>query len=155
MLAEIMKLCAGGAPELRKFCNSFVKILRGFRVISTPDAHFFGSEQTCDFTECFRYVKRFAQRTLAECTDFFPASGMPKFRKFCNSSADFLRRFCVISTPDAHFFRSEQPSDFTENCRNVARVVQRTLAECTHFLLRAACRNSGSFAILSRNFCAN
>ena len=53
MLAEMNEFCARGAPKFRKFCNSFVKILRGFRVISTPDAHFFGSEQTSDFAESF------------------------------------------------------------------------------------------------------
>ena len=45
MLAEMNEFCARGAPKFRKFCNSFVKFLRGFRVISTPNAHFFGFEQ--------------------------------------------------------------------------------------------------------------
>ena len=40
MLAEMREFCARGAPKFRKFCNSFVKFLRGFRVISTADAHF-------------------------------------------------------------------------------------------------------------------
>ena len=45
-------------------------------MISTPDAHFFGSEQTPDFTESCSDGARFAQRTLAECTQFFAASGI-------------------------------------------------------------------------------
>ena len=39
----------------------------------------------------------------------------------------------MISLPDAHFFGPDQIYDFTESCSDVARVVQRTLAECTHF----------------------
>ena len=85
-----------------------------------------------DPAEGFSDVTRFAQRMLAEMNEFC-ARGAPKFRKFCNSFVKFLRGFRVISTPDAHFFGSEQPSDFTESCSDVARVVQRTLAECTHF----------------------
>ena len=101
-------------------------------MISTPDAHFVGSEQLSDFTESCSNVARVVHRTLAECTHFFfSASGMPKFRKFCNSFAKFLRKFCVISTPGAHFFGSKQACDFTESYRDVARFSQRTLAECT------------------------
>ena len=44
MLAEKNEFCARGASKFRKFSNFFVKFLRGFRVISTPDAHFFGYE---------------------------------------------------------------------------------------------------------------
>ena len=122
MLAEMSEFCARGAPKFRKFCNSFVKFLRRFRVISTPDAHFFGSEQPSDFTESCSDVTTFAQRTLAECIHYFSASGMPKFRKFCNSFAKLLRKFCVISTvsaPGAHFFGSEQSSNFTKSCSDV------------------------------------
>ena len=57
-------------------------------------------------------------------------------RSFALLSRDFwhfLCKFFMRSTPDAHLFGSKQPSDFTENCTDVARVVQHTLAECTHF----------------------
>jgi len=121
-------------------------------VISTPRACFFGAERTMDSVQSFSNGIRFAQRVLAENNEFC-ARGAPKFRKIYISFVKFFRRFRVISTPDAHFFGSEQLSDFSESCSDVARVVKHTLAECTHFFLRAACRNSGSFAILSRDFC--
>ena len=40
MLAEMNEFCARGAPKFRKFCNSFVKFLRGFRIFLL-DAHLF------------------------------------------------------------------------------------------------------------------
>ena len=60
----------------------------------------------------------------------FYARGAPKFQKFCNSSARFWRRFCVISTPSAHFFGFECFSDSLKRCSDVIR----TLAECTQVL---------------------
>ena len=85
-----------------------------------------------DSVQSFSDGIRFAQRVLAENNEFC-ARGAPKFRKIYISFVKFLRGFRVISTPDAHFFGFEQPSDFTESCSDVARVVQRTLAECTDF----------------------
>ena len=146
-------LCAQGAPKFRKFYNSFAGFSHKFCVISTPHACFFGSERTMHPVESFSDVIRFVQRMLDEKNEFC-ARGAPKFRKSCNSFLKFLRGFRVISTPDAHFFGSEQTSDFTESCTENTRFLQRTLAECTQLFLRAACRNSGNFAILSRNFCA-
>ena len=70
MLAEKNEFCAHGAPKFRKFCNSFAKFLRNFYMISTSDAHFFGSEQIYDFIESFSDVTRVVNRTLAECTQF-------------------------------------------------------------------------------------
>ena len=71
MLAEMNEFCARGAPKFRKFCNSSLKNLRGFRVISTLDAHSFGSEQMSDFIKSCNDVTRLAKRTLADCTHFF------------------------------------------------------------------------------------
>ena len=142
----------------RRNSESFAIFFAGFshkiRVISTPRACFFGSERTMDPVGSFSDIIRFVQRTLPEKNDFC-ARGTLKFREFCNSFVKFLRGFRVISTPDAHVFGSEQTSDFTESCSENTSFFQRTLAECTQVFLRAACRNSGSFAILSRNFCAN
>ena len=88
---------------------------------------------------------------LAEKNEFC-AHGAPKFRKFCNAFAKFLRNFYMISTSDAHFFGSEQIIDFTESCSDVTGFVQRTLAKRAQFFLRKARRNSGNFAIRSRDF---
>ena len=46
-------------------------------------------------------VVKYAQRTLAECTQIFCARGVPDFRKFCKFFARFLRKICVISTLDS------------------------------------------------------
>ena len=75
-----------------------------------------------DPDESFSDVIWFAQRMLAEMNEFC-ARGAPKFRKVCNSFVKFLHGFGVLSTPDAHFFGSEKPSEFTEGRRDVVRVV--------------------------------
>ena len=123
-------LSAQGAPKFRISCNSFARFSHKVCVISTPRAYFFGSERTMDPAESFSDVIRFAQRMLAEKNEFC-ARGASKFRKFCNFFRDVFARFRVISTPDAHLFESEQTSDFTESCSDVARFAKRTLAECT------------------------
>ena len=121
-------LSAQGAPKFRKFCNSFARFSHKICAISTPRACFFGSERTMDPDESFSDVLRFAQRMLAEVNEFC-ARGAPKFRKFCKSFVTILRglKIRVISTPDAHFFGSEQASDFNKSCSDISRVVQRTL----------------------------
>ena len=121
---------AQGAPKFRKICNSFAGFWHKICVISTPRACFFGAERTMDSVQSFSDGIRFAQRVLAENNEFC-ARGAPKFRKIYISFVKFLRGFRVISTPDAHFFGSEQTSDFTESCSNVTRFTQRTLTECT------------------------
>ena len=99
--------------------------MRGFRLISTPDAQFFESEKNFDYTESFSDVTRFAQRTLADCTQFFcerKFCGMPRFRKFCILFAKLLRKFRVISMLDAHFFGCEQTSNFRKSGSDVVRI---------------------------------
>ena len=63
-----------------------------------------------------------------------------------------LRKFCDVSTPDAYLFRPGRTFDFTKSRSVVMRLAQHTLAECTHFYLRKARRNSGNFAKLSQDF---
>ena len=144
-------LSAQGAPKFRKFCNSFAGFSQSICAIMTPRACFFRSARTVDPSESLSENIWVAQLMLAENNDFC-AHGAPKFRKFCNSFAKFLRNFYMISTSDAHFFRSEQIIDFTESCSDVTEVVQRTLAKRTQLFLRKARRNSGNFAIRSRDF---
>jgi hypothetical protein len=73
-------------------------------------ACFFGSGRTMNPVKSFSDVIRFAQRMPAEKCEIC-ARGAPKFRKK-NSFMKFLREFCVISTPDAHFFGPEQIKKF-------------------------------------------
>ena len=89
MLAEMNEFCARGAPKFRKFCNSFVKFLRIFCVISTPNAYLFGADRTLDFTKSCSDVTRLAQRTLAESTHFFLRKAHRNFGDFAKLSQDF------------------------------------------------------------------
>ena len=66
-----------------------------------------------------------------------------------------LRKFCVVSTPDAYLFLPDRTSDFTKSRSVVIRLAQRTLTEYMHFFLRKARRNSGNFAELSQDFETN
>ena len=89
--------------------------------MTMPRACFFEVERTMDPIEGLSDVISFVQRILADMNDFC-ARGAPEFRIFCNSFVKFLRGFCVISTPDAHFFASEQPLDFAGSFSDGTRV---------------------------------
>ena len=115
-------------PKFRKFCNSFAKFLRKFCVISTPGAHFFGSEQTSNFTKSCSDVTIFLAGNAGRVHAILSAQGAPKFRKFCNSFARFSHKICVISTPRACFFGSERTMDPVESFSDVIRFAQRMLA---------------------------
>ena len=151
VLAENNEFCARGAPKFRKICNSFIKFLRGFRVISTPDAQFFASKQRSDFTESFSDVTRFAQRALADCTQYCLRAACRNSENFA-FFANFLRKSRVISMPDAHFFGCEQTSKFRKSGSDVVKISATNAARIHAIFLRKARRNSGNFAILSRNF---
>ena len=58
----------------------------------------------------------------------------------------------MISTPGAVFADVNAFPARLKIFSEVMRFAQRTLAECTHFSVRAARRNSGKFAILSHDF---
>ena len=94
-----------------------------------PRACVFGSERTIDSSGSFGDAIRFAQRTLAEIN----ARGAPKFQKFYDSFMKFLRKFCVVSTPDAYLFGADRTLDFINSCNDVTRLAKRTLAESTQF----------------------
>ena len=109
-----------------------------------------------DPVESYNDVMRFVKLMLAEKNEFC-AHGATKFRKFCNSFAKFLAIFCanfaiMISTSDAKFFSPEQIYESDESFSDVTRFVQRKMAKCMQFSLRKARRNSGNFAIHSRDF---
>ena len=97
---------ASGMPKFRKFCNSCAKFLRKFYVNSTPDAHFFGSEQIFDFFKRCSNVTIFLRSESWPNTRNSFSQGALNFRKFCNSSAGFSQKFFVISMPRACFFGS-------------------------------------------------
>ena len=78
----------------------------------------------------------------------FCARGAPKFRKFYNSFVKFLRKFCVVSTPDAYLFGSDRTLDFTKSCSDVTRLAQRTLAESMHFF----CAKRAEISEMLQNF---
>ena len=63
----------------------------------------------------------------------FCARNALKFQNFYNSFVKVLRKFCVVSTLDAYLFGPDRTFDFTESNKDVKRLAQRTLAECTHF----------------------
>ena len=58
VLAANNEFCARGAPKFRKIYISFVKFLRGFRVISTPDARVFECQRPYDLVKSFEDVMR-------------------------------------------------------------------------------------------------
>ena len=111
---------------------------RGFRVISTPDAHFFGSEQPSIFTKSCNDVPIFFVANAGRVHAILSAQGAPKFRKFCNSFARFSHRICVISTPRACFFGSARTMNPDESFSDVLRFAQRMLAEMNEFCARGA-----------------
>ncbi len=89
-LAEFTQLlCARRAKIFRDLGNFFARVGRKICVIPTLDAFAFGSECNADSTNSISDVVKYAQRTLAECTQFC-ARGVPDFRKFCNFFARFF-----------------------------------------------------------------
>ena len=121
-------------------------------MISTPDAHFFGSEQPSDTS--LRAAATLRELCSARWPNarIFPASGMPKFRNFCISFAHFWRNIRVISTPNASLFGSKRIFH-SKNLSDVFLKQAQRLAGRVHaVLVRAARRISGNFAISSREF---
>ena len=125
-------------PKFRKFCNSFAKFLRKFCVISTPGAHFFGSEQTYNFTQ-----------RCSDVTIFFRSERWPSKRNsFCARRAEipeilqFFRGIfahnLLISTPRACILESQRTMDPVESFSGVIRFAQRMLAEKNEFCARGA-----------------
>ena len=149
-------LSAQGAPKFRKFCNSFAGFSQSICAIMTPRACFFRSARTVDPSESLSENIWVAQLMLAENNDFC-AHGAPKFRKFCNSFAKFLRNFYMISTSDAHFFRYKQDFDFTESCSDVTRFSKAKAGRVHEILFAQGApkfyKICNSFARFSHNIC--
>ena len=95
-------------------------------------------------------VVKYAQRTLAECTQFFCARGVPDFRKFCKFFARFLRNICVISTLDSRVILLKAYADSEKSCNEILRFAQPRGPSSRKFSARGAPKFFGNFAILSR-----
>ena len=100
---------------------------------------------------------KYAQRTLAECTQIFCARGVPDFRKFCKFFARFLRKICVISTLDSRFILHQNAHRLGQELQRSSALRATTLAEFTQLLrarraekFRGLCN---SFARVGRKFC--
>ena len=66
--------CARGVPDFFKnFASFFARVGRKICVIPTLDAFFFASECNADSINSIGDVLKYAQRTLAECTQFLCA----------------------------------------------------------------------------------
>ena len=124
-------------------------------MISTPGVHFFGSKQASNSTESCSDFTIFCSSNAGRVHAILSAQGAPKFRKFCNSFAGFSHKICVISTPRLIFrvWTHNRPGRELK-CYHVCCAAHAGREKFSNSV-RMARRNSGSFAILSRNFCAN
>ena len=68
-----IQFCARNALKFQNFYNSFVKVLRKFCVVSTPDAYLFGSDHTSDFTNSRSDVTRLSKPKIFDFMIFFCA----------------------------------------------------------------------------------
>ena len=91
---------ARGAPKFREFCNYFARVLREGLRDSARHLGAFAYQRTFNSLKRCNDVLRFAQPTLAECTQILCAqcAEIPGILQI------FARFRCKISTPDARLF---------------------------------------------------
>ena len=95
-------------------------------------------------------VVKYAQRTLAECMQFFVRGACRISGNFANFSRDFCARFASSRrwTRDLSCIRTHTDSD--KSCNEVLRFAQPRWPSSRNFCARCAPKNFGNFAILSR-----
>ena len=101
-LAEFTQLLrARRAEKFRGLCNSFARVGRKFCVIPTRDAFLFESECNTDSINSQRRCKC-AQRTLAECMQFFVRGAC----RISGNFAKFSRVFCATFASSRRWTRA-------------------------------------------------
>ena len=109
---EVLWLAQPRWPISRNFCaRGAPKIFGNFAILSRelgtnlrdPDARrlLFSDLDAMLTRSTLSDVVQYAQRTLADCAQFFCARGAPDFRKLCKLYAQLLRKICVMSTLDS------------------------------------------------------
>ena len=81
---------------------------------------------------------RVAQRTLAECTQFFVRAVRRNSGNFANFFARFQRKVCVISTPDARLFGCQRTHNLAKSIEDVMRIETHAGQMNTTFCARGA-----------------
>ena len=147
-------MCAWRAENFRELYNFFARVGRKICVIPTLHAFFFGYECNSDSTNSISDVVKYAQRTLAECTQILCArrAGLPEILQFFRAILAQIIMVCVISTPDARLFGCQRKHDFVKTFQDIRRVAAHAGRVHAIFCARGAPKIFKNFCNFSRDF---
>ena len=145
-------LCAWRA--IKKFRNFyifktlFVKLLRKFCVVLTPDAYSFRPGRTSDFTNIRSDVTKLSKFKILNFMIFFLRKARRNSGNFAKLSQDFGTKFvssrrCAAAFSDLNALLTQSRASMTPYVLRSARWPKKSN------FVRVARRNSGIFAILS------